>query len=77
MNENGWGNCRRAGGPFPELVWCYVNQPSSCGDLINSNTNPGKQLSAEACIGVNSGMKFRYIFEAYIIKDNNCLIPYF
>ena len=28
---------------------CYVIQPSSCGDLVDSGANPGEKFSEEAC----------------------------
>ena len=30
---------------------CYVNQPSTCKDIIDSPELKGKQASAEACEG--------------------------
>ena len=48
ISENGFGYCKKyyKNGPI-----CYVKQPSSCGDLILSTTEEGKQYSWEACIG--------------------------
>lgn len=51
INVNGVGNCQ--GTKSPELgdrLACYVNQPSSCRDLLDSGTNPGEKYSAEACV---------------------------
>ena len=50
INYSGYGNCQgtvdinRGGVPI-----CYVNQPSTCGDLEDSISNPGEKSSAEAC----------------------------
>ena len=50
INSHGVGNCEgRKPTPFKESHACYVVQPSNCNDLVNSTTNPGEQLSAEAC----------------------------
>ena len=51
INSHGVGNCKgRKPTPFQDAhSACYVVQPSNCNDLINSITNPGEQLSAEAC----------------------------
>ena len=51
FNKMGVGNCTGKG---PEQfnglrTVCYVNLPSSCTDLVESMTNPGEKLSAEAC----------------------------
>ena len=46
--------CQRPNYHFEGLFTCYVNQPSSCMDLVNSDTKPGELESAEACLDVNS-----------------------
>ena len=52
INRNNVGNCK---GKKPsqfgkKFVACYVTQPSSCTDLKDSGTNPGEQLSVNACL---------------------------
>merc|ERR1719203_1899534 len=49
VNRNGFGRCLKKDSDFGHKVSCYVNLPSSCGDLIRSGSNWGKYLSAEAC----------------------------
>ena len=51
MNKNGGGNCKKVMKKFKYKPYCYVLQPSSCDDLYNSTTDPGKQYSAKACKG--------------------------
>ena len=48
INKNGYGNCEKNyhGKPI-----CYVNQPTSCKDLLKSTTNPGERISWKACKG--------------------------
>jgi len=53
-NSNGIGKCQhrvKIGDSiaFGGQVACYVNHPTSCSDVIPSESNPGKYLSAEAC----------------------------
>merc|ERR1712112_307430 len=53
-NNNGIGKCQhrvKIGDAiaFGGQVACYVNEPTSCSDVIPSESNPGKYLSAEAC----------------------------
>ena len=47
------GNClKKAGsgaGVHSGKKMCYVTQPSSCSDLVNSGEFPGEEHSAEAC----------------------------
>jgi len=49
VNKNGYGNCKKQDSDFGGLVSCYVNLPSTCTDLVQSGSNPGKYLSAGAC----------------------------
>ena len=42
----GYGNCQKMVGGLP---MCYVTQPSSCSDLVNSTTIPDEQWSTKAC----------------------------
>ena len=55
VNENGIGNCTKRISLFNWQNVCYVNQPSSCSDLIDSGTDVGKQISVEACGNEKSG----------------------
>ena len=57
MNPHGYGNCEKGDSDFGGLVSCYVNLPSNCSDMEESNTNPGKWLSAQAC-GNATGEEF-------------------
>ena len=40
------GNC---GNTFHGVLWCYVQQPSSCSDLGNSSWLPKEKWSVTAC----------------------------
>ena len=55
VNENGYGACHKRDANFGNLFTCFVNQTSSCKDIVNSTTNPGIQLSAKACEDKNEG----------------------
>ena len=46
VSDLGYGKCRKEfrGGPV-----CYVNQPSACADVADSENEPEKQYSWEAC----------------------------
>ena len=46
VSSSGYGNCQKSykHGPF-----CYVNQPSTCKDLVGSKDFRQKQYSWEAC----------------------------
>ena len=51
VNDGGFGNCFKRSGHSKHggNVVCYVEQPSTCSDLIESKANPGEKVSAEAC----------------------------
>ena len=53
VNSGGHGNCQTASqsNDHHGRKMCYVVQPSTCKDLVNSNSNPGEQFSEEACDG--------------------------
>lgn len=52
------------------LYSCFVNQPSSCNDLVNSTTYPGKQLSAEPCEDENEGdMLLDYFNYSHLFRN--------
>ena len=50
INKYGYGNCAKRDGKFSEKYTCYVYQPSKCRDLVRSETDPEKQVSAKACL---------------------------
>ena len=45
LNQAGYGNCLD-----DEYNMCYVKQPSSCSDLVDSGDLPGEKYSEEACL---------------------------
>ena len=47
LNKDGFGKCLKEDENGISL--CYVNFPSSCGDLQESSTSLGKFISREAC----------------------------
>jgi len=51
INDSGYGNCFKRSGHSIHggKVVCYVEQPSTCNDLIHSKANPGEKVSAKAC----------------------------
>ena len=49
VNGNGGGNCTRTSRHFAGKRYCYVQLPSNCKDLIESNNIIGEKMSAEAC----------------------------
>lgn len=48
INPNGYGNCNKE---YKRGPLCYVNQPSSCTDLMKSGSNKGERVSWQACEG--------------------------
>ena len=53
INAGGWGNCiKKENGK----ALCYVENPSSstCSDLKDSSSDPGRKWSFEACLGDRS-----------------------
>jgi len=46
LSQHGYGRCQKDHGDGPI---CYVNQPSTCTDAVNSTSENGKQYSWEAC----------------------------
>ena len=49
LNQNGVGRCQTNTWGHGNRYNCYVRLPSNCTDLVNSSTDPGEKLSAEAC----------------------------
>ena len=46
IDQNGYGNCRKK---HNERLMCYVELPSFCGDLHDSEVTAGEKGSYEAC----------------------------
>ena len=57
INKSGHGNCKTTSqsNSHHGRKMCYVIQPSSCGDLVNSGANRGEKFSEEACDIKNEG----------------------
>lgn len=51
VNSKGYGQCKKSGLKFPESKFCYVNLPSTCAILVESETDLGRYASAEPCLG--------------------------
>ena len=51
INPSGYGNCASTG--FSSK-FCYVNQPTSCSDALDSLDLPGEKFSSEPCKGRKS-----------------------
>lgn len=49
VNKNGYGKCLKTSLDFGGRAICYVKLPSSCGDLVKSESDPGMYLSAQPC----------------------------
>ena len=50
VNDAGFGNCN-GHSKFSKVPFraCFVKLPSNCADLVDSDSNPGKKISAQAC----------------------------
>ena len=46
VGKNWYGRCRKV---YKKGPVCYVNQPSTCKDLVHSTTEKGEQYSWDAC----------------------------
>ena len=55
LNENGVGACLKRDANFNGKFSCFVAKPSACPDVIDSDSNNGRQLSAMACEDKNEG----------------------
>ena len=53
VSNNGYGNCSKDYGDKGPL--CYVEEPSTCPDVVNSQSEKGKRFSYEACTNGSSG----------------------
>ena len=77
---NGGGNCQ---GPtstkLGNKVFCYVTQPSSCSDVLDSSTNQGEKYSAESCgqTGIEIYMHNVYTNIPGFVDDKTSLISSF
>ena len=49
LTEKGSGNCLKESQYLNNKVFCYVNQPTSCKDALDSSEIPGEKYSAQAC----------------------------
>ena len=49
VTPGGHGKCRTQSSKLNNQPFCYVNQPSTCKDLIDSPNHHGQKYSAEAC----------------------------
>ena len=49
INVGGHGQCKTSHSTTGDQPFCYVNQPSNCTDLLPSETDPGRKISAKAC----------------------------
>ena len=69
INDGGFGNCFKKSGHSKHggKAVCYVEQPSTCSDLIDSKANPGEKVSAEACQlkGKKQRQMIRFSIEIY------------
>ena len=54
--EDKYGNCKSASDKVPKFhgnTYCYVEQPSSCNDLVDAKKDDTKKKSAQACSSGN------------------------
>ena len=65
LNSKGGGNCAKSSSHFSDQRYCYVQIPSNCKDLMESNSILGEKMSAEAC---NNGEKDLQISMISMIK---------
>ena len=51
IGKYGYGNCNKKSKhkEHEDQAICYVIQPSGCQDLVDSDTDLGEKLSAQAC----------------------------
>ena len=63
INDGGHGRCKTSHSTTGDQPFCYVNQPSNCTDLLPSETDPGRKISAKAC---ETGICF-YIYLLYFV----------
>lgn len=73
VNDGGFGNCFKRSGHSKHggKAVCYVEQPSTCSDLIDSKANPGEKVSAEACQLKGKTLRHMIIFliDTYLIHS--------
>ena len=70
INRNGFGQCKKGDRGFHGAVTCYVKNPSTCTDKIQSTTNKEHWRSAQACKKVDGNGKF-YCSTIYIYVRTN------
>ena len=49
IDVDGYGNCQKGHPMKNNLNVCYVNQPSTCPDTLESGKLLGQEISAHAC----------------------------
>ena len=49
LTNKGSGNCLKESQYLNNKVFCYVNQPTSCKDALDSSELPGEKYQAQAC----------------------------
>ena len=60
INVGGYGNCKGSRDfNRDNKLTCYVNQPSTCTDLVDSFTNPGEKSSTEPCYQNRQLLKYK------------------
>ena len=64
-NENGFRACQKRNDNFNGKFSCFVVQPSACPDVIDSDSNNGRQLSAMACEDKNEGKIIKLLLKNY------------
>ena len=52
--DYGWGNCQKSYGKGPI---CYVNEPSTCTDIVDARSYGPTGYSWEACANKNLGTR--------------------
>ena len=55
IDGDGIGACQKRDVNFNGKFSCFVDASSTCIDLMESQSTPGKQLSATACEDKNEG----------------------
>ena len=69
VNDAGFGNCN-GHSKFSKISFraCFVKLPSNCADLVDSDSNPGKKISAQAC--KERKRKLSTLFDITIVDEH-------
>ena len=69
VNDAGFGNCN-GHSKFSKVSFraCFVKLPSNCADLVDSDSNPGKKISAQAC--KERKRKLSTLFDITIVDEH-------